>query len=40
VSDCFSVNTGLCISSIIYNNRRDGIAINTRIIAGANVQMA
>jgi len=33
----FSVITGLWISSIRYNNRRDGIAISTRIIAGAIV---
>jgi len=29
----------LWISSIEYNNRRDGIAINTRMTAGAVVQM-
>jgi hypothetical protein len=35
----FSVNTGFWISSIVCNNRRDGIAINTRTISGAVVQM-
>jgi hypothetical protein len=34
----FSVITGLWISSIKYNSRRDGIAINTKMIAGAIVQ--
>jgi hypothetical protein len=33
----FSVITGLWISSIRYNNRMDGIAMNTRINAGAIV---
>jgi hypothetical protein len=35
----FSVSTGLWLSSIQYNDRTDGIAINTRMIAGAVVQM-
>ena len=36
----FSVNTGLLwTSSIKYNNRRDGIAIDTGMIIGAFVQM-
>ena len=35
----FSVNTGLCTSSIKFNNRRDGIAVSTRMIAGAIVQI-
>jgi hypothetical protein len=34
----FNVRAGLWISSIKYNNRSDGIAINTRMIAGASVQ--
>lgn len=33
----FNVITGLWISSIRYNSRKDGIAINTRMIAGAIV---
>jgi hypothetical protein len=34
-----NVITGLWISSIMYNNRRDGIAMNTRMTAGAIVHM-
>ena len=33
------VNTGLWTSSVKYSNRRDGFAINTRMIAGTIVQM-
>jgi len=32
-----NVITGLWISSIMYNNRRDGIAMNTRMTADAIV---
>ena len=39
VSDCFTVITGLWISSIKYNRRRDGIAINIKVTAGAIVQI-
>ena len=37
--NAFNVKTGLCTSSIKYSNRREDIAINTKIIAGAIVQM-
>ena len=35
----FSVITGLWISSIKYCSRRDGIAVNTKMTAGAIVQI-
>ena len=38
-STAFNVKTGLCTSSIKYSSRREGIAINTKMIAGAMVQM-
>jgi len=35
----FSVITGLSISPIKYNSRRDGIAVSTQMTAGAIVEM-
>lgn len=35
----FSVNAGLWISSIRYRSRRDGMAMNTKMIAGAIVHV-
>ena len=35
----FNVKTGLCTASVRCSNCRDGIAINTRMIVGAIVQM-
>ena len=35
----FSVKTGLCTSSIRYSSRREGIAMSSKMIAGATVQM-
>jgi hypothetical protein len=36
----FNVRTELCTLYIKYSNHREGTAINSRLIAGATVQMA